>query len=170
MFRARVLVIDDDPFFRSIVATMLRKDYFVSIASEGAEGYYKALEHPPHLVVMDVKMPGWDGLQALKAFRGHPLLCHIPIVFLTIDAGKETVLAAIHAGANDYVIKSSFVKDEFLGKVQKQLSVVAGNGLAAPAAPQQAAHMPAPINSPHTALPGASRESRGLQTIIDEWE
>ncbi len=119
--RARILVIDDDPLFRSLIVSLLRKEYLVSVASEGSEGFYKALEHPPDAAVVDIQMPGWDGLKTLKAFRSHPALQNVKIMILTSDASKETVLAAIHGGANDYIIKTSFSKEEFYQKLSKLL-------------------------------------------------
>ena len=119
---ARILVIDDDPLFRSLIVSLLRKDFMVSVASEGSEGFYKALEHPPDLAVVDIKMPGWDGLKTLKAFRNHPSLSHVKIVILISDTSQETVLSAIHGGVNDYVIKSSFSKEEFYRKLEKLLT------------------------------------------------
>ena len=67
--RPRVLVIDDDPLFRGLIVSMLRKDYVVMVAKEGAEGFYKALEARPDIVIIDVRMPGWDGLTTLKQMR-----------------------------------------------------------------------------------------------------
>ena len=118
---ARILVIDDDPLFRSLITSLLRKNFLVSVAGEGSEGFYKALEHPPDLAVIDIQMPGWDGLKTLKAFRSHPALAHVKILILTSDASKETVLAAIHGGANDYLIKTSFSKEEFHQKLNRLL-------------------------------------------------
>lgn len=115
----RVLVIDDDPLFRNLMVSFLRREYIVSVASDGSEGFYKALEYPPDVAIVDVQMAVWDGLQTLKAFRSHPTLSQTKIIMLTSDASKETVIAAIHGGANDYIIKTSFSKTEFLEKVRK---------------------------------------------------
>lgn len=115
----RVLVIDDDPLFRNLVLSLLRKEYFVSVAKNGAEGFDKAKKYPPDVAIIDVQMPEWDGLQTLKAFRSHPTLSNTIIIMLTSDASKGTVLAAIKEGANDYIIKQSFTKAELQGKVQK---------------------------------------------------
>jgi len=122
--RTRILVIDDDPLFRSLIVSLLRKDYFVSVASEGSEGYYKALEYPPDIAVIDIQMPGWDGLKTLSEFRKHPALANVKTVILTSDASKETVLAAIQGGANDYVIKTSFSRTEFTEKLEKLRQLV----------------------------------------------
>jgi CheY-like chemotaxis protein len=126
MSRARVLVIDDDPLFRSLLTSMLRKDYLVAVACDGAEGYYKALEHPPLLAIVDIQMPGWDGLKTLKAFRSHHLLSHVPVMMLTSDSSRQTVMAAIQGGAKDYVIKTTLSREDFLQKVARQLESSSG--------------------------------------------
>jgi CheY-like chemotaxis protein len=123
--RARVLVVDDDPLFRSLIVSLLRKDYLVSVSSDGSEGFYKALEHPPDIAIIDIRMPGWDGLRTLRAFRSHPSLNRVKAVMLTSDASKESVLAAIHGGANDYIIKTSFSKAEFYQKLEKLVPATA---------------------------------------------
>lgn len=120
--RPRILVIDDDPLFRSLMSSMLAKDFFVSVSSSGSDGFYRAVEHPPDLAIIDIRMPGWDGLQTLKAFRTHPRLSKIQIVILTSDASKETVMAAIKGGANDYVIKTSLSKDILCAKLHELLN------------------------------------------------
>ncbi|HVW01048.1 MAG TPA: response regulator [Planctomycetaceae bacterium] len=163
--RKRILVIDDDPLFRSLIVALLRKDYLVSVASEGAEGFYKALEHAPDLAVVDVQMPGWDGLKTLKNFRSHPALETTPIVMLTSDASKETVLAAINGGADDYVIKTSFSKAEFLQKLEKHLPPDPTPAVTEAEARADSQSHPA---GPHANGP-AETDAR-LQEIIDDWE
>jgi DNA-binding response OmpR family regulator len=130
--RARILVIDDDPLFRSLIVSLLRKQYYVSVAGDGSEGFYKALEQPPELAIIDVQMPVWDGLKTLRAFRTHPALATVKTMILSGDANRDTVLAAIYDGANDYVIKSSFSKTEFLEKIVNLLSGTATQRVAVP--------------------------------------
>src|SRR5262245_59734422 len=119
MNRARVLVIDDDPLFRSMITSILRRDFLVSVAAEGADAYYKAIEHPPQLAIIDVQMPGWDGLRTLQSFRAHQALATVPVMMLTSDASRQTVVAAIQGGANDYVIKTTLSRDELLKKTRR---------------------------------------------------
>jgi len=122
MVRHRVIVIDDDPLFRSLITSVLRANYIVAVAADGSEGFYKALEHPPDIAVIDVQMSGWDGLKTLRGFRSHPVLSGIPVVMLTSDASRDTVLAALDGGADDYVIKTSFSREEFLEKLERLLN------------------------------------------------
>ncbi len=128
--RSRILVIDDDAMFRSLVVTLLRKDYLVSVAGDGESGYHKACAHRPDLVIIDFQMPGWDGVRTLESFRQNPALCGVKVVMLTSDASKETVLAAIKAGTDEYIIKTSFSKQDFLSKIQKLLNVAAATAQA----------------------------------------
>jgi DNA-binding response OmpR family regulator len=115
----RVLIIDDDPLIRTLLVSALRKECFVAVAAEGAEGFSKALELKPDIAVIDVNMPGWDGLKTLEAFRGHASLRDIKIIMLTADSSKQTVMAAVRAGANDYLIKTSFSKTDFYRKLNR---------------------------------------------------
>lgn len=182
---ARVLVIDDDPLFRSLLVSLLRKDYFVSVASDGAEGFYKALEHPPDVAIIDIRMPGWDGLTTLKAFRGHPSLALVKAVVLTADASKETVLAAISGGAKDYIIKTAFSRDDFYAKLDKLVPRAKRAAIPAPQAtgadrtpgalqrPPRALMQPAATTcsvSANRPLRGPDDEHAAVQELIDGWE
>jgi len=120
--RLRILVIDDDPMFRSVIVSLLRKNYIISVASDGESGFDKAQLHRPDLVIIDYQMPGWDGLQTLKAFRNDLRFQAVKTMMLTSDASKEVVLAAIQAGADSYIIKTTFNKNDFLAKVEQHLS------------------------------------------------
>jgi CheY-like chemotaxis protein len=115
----RVLIIDDDPLIRSLLVSTLRKDCLVAVATEGSEGFFKALELKPDVAVIDVNMPGWDGLKTLETFRTHPDLKNVKVIMLTADASKQTVMAAIHGGADDYIIKTSFSKADFHRKLNR---------------------------------------------------
>lgn len=174
--RARVLVIDDDPLFRSVISSLLRSDYVVRVASDGSEGFFRALEEPPDVAIIDVRMPIWDGLRTLKAFRAHPSLGDVRIVMLTAHADGRTLDAAIRAGADDYVLKTKFGPDEFLRKLARLLPESFGaNG----AAGGGAANVPSPAaNGPARAAArgtGNGRQSTTadrawLQAILDDWE
>ncbi|MGQ0635259.1 MAG: response regulator [Planctomycetaceae bacterium] len=183
MARPHVVVIDDDPLFRSLLASMLRKEFLVSVAADGAEGYYKALEHPPHLAIIDIQMPGWDGLRTLKAFRTHYQLSHVPVMITTGDGSQETLASAMQAGANDFVVKATLSKEEFLRKVASLTLPVECRAGDAPAAPgNDNSHGSSPtieslLNELHgvgSTAPVATCEELTeddlLQSIVDNWD
>ncbi|MBI3865493.1 MAG: response regulator [Planctomycetia bacterium] len=177
--RPRVLVVDDDPLFRSLITSMLRRDYLVTVAGDGAEGYYKALEFPPQLAIVDIQMPGWDGLRTLQAMQAHQALAKIPVMILTSDASRQTVLAAIQSGANDYVIKTTLNREDLLKKVQRLLKLPAGKpGTPAPvsttADPDALSVGPAIAAEDDGAVSAAPSgpdiEAATLQAMVDNWE
>lgn len=168
--KPRALVMDDDPLFRSLLVSMLKHDYVVTAAADGAEGFYQALECAPAIAVVDIKMPVWDGIRTIKAFREHEALKDVGLVVLTSDASQETVLASIAAGADDYDIKSSLSRAEFLRKLAKvcdnRQAKLAPRLLAAAA--RQESHRNERLATNFSAA-AASADER-LQEVIDGWE
>jgi CheY-like chemotaxis protein len=130
----RVLIIDDDPLIRTLLVSELRKRCLVAVASEGSEGYQKALELTPDVAVIDVNMPGWDGLRTLEAFRTNARLQDVKIIMLTADSSKQTVMAAIRGGADDYLIKTIYSKAEFFKKLNRLFPGALDNALTPEAA------------------------------------
>ena len=184
MNRARVLVIDDDPLFRSLITSILRRDYFVAVAADGSDGYYKAIEHPPQLVIIDVRMPGWDGLRTLLAIRAHQALAKVPVMMLTSDASRETVVAAIQGGANDYVIKTTLSREELLKKARRLVNLSpslpnspgSDANHAPPLSPEgEAAQHETPpaaatAANDDSADPDVTGDAAALRALIDNWE
>ncbi|MEX0724732.1 MAG: response regulator [Planctomycetaceae bacterium] len=119
--RPRILVIDDDPLFRNLMMTILGKEFTVVVAGEGSEGFQIATENPPDIAIIDLQMPGWDGMRTLKAMKSHPSLNQVKVVIMTSIATRKTVLEAIQGGAHDYIIKTSFRREEFLAKLLRLL-------------------------------------------------
>ncbi len=119
----RVLVIDDDPTFRALVVAALRRDYMVSVASDGEEGFEKAVEWNPDVIVLDHQMDGWDGIRTLRTFRQHFLLKKVPVIMCTADASRATVMGALNLGAADYVVKTAFSADSLRAKVERAMDL-----------------------------------------------
>jgi DNA-binding response OmpR family regulator len=120
--RHRILLIDDDPLFQEMVSTLLSGTYDVDVSDHGSKGFYYALENPPDVAVIDIRMPRWDGLTTLKAFRCHPKLSKVEIVMLTSDATRTAVLDAVNSGADEYIIKTSFTKKNFCETLETLLN------------------------------------------------
>jgi two-component system response regulator PilR (NtrC family) len=107
-----ILVIDDEEIMREILDTLLtREGYDVRLASSGAEGVEMARSTSLDAAVIDVMMPGMDGLQTLAELKR--LDDDLPVVMITAFASVETAITAMKSGAFDYITKP-FKNDEVL--------------------------------------------------------
>ncbi len=101
----RILVVDDDQEVAKSIEATLRRNYQVSVVYSGLAAIKEARMHRPSLVVLDVAMPGIDGLETCRKLRADSVLADIPILFLTAMARTEDRLAGFKAGADDYLTK-----------------------------------------------------------------
>ena len=109
---AAVLVVDDEEIMRDILGTLLeREGYSVRLASSGQEGLDLAKSLPFDAVIVDVMMPGIDGLQVLDELKKHDE--DLPVLMVTAYASMESAIAAMKKGAFDYITKP-FKNDEVL--------------------------------------------------------
>ena len=110
--RGRILVIDDEEIMRDILETLLtREGYTVRLASSGNEGLEYARTSSYDAAVLDVMMPGLDGIATLEELK--KIDDDMPVLMVTAFASVETAIAAMKAGALDYVTKP-FKNDEVL--------------------------------------------------------
>ena len=102
-----ILVVDDNDDLLSLIAESLRKlgSFTVVTARDGIEGLERYFEVHPDCVVVDVKMPGLDGYQLVKALRGDPESSSTPIVILSAMAQPKDQLAGLLSGADEYLLK-----------------------------------------------------------------
>ncbi|MEU5995607.1 response regulator transcription factor [Spirillospora sp. NPDC047418] len=99
----RVLVVDDDPVVADVVARYLTRDgHEVVRAADGPTALRTALDHPPDLVVLDLMLPGMDGLEVCRRLRETST---VPIVMLTALGAETDRLVGLETGADDYVTK-----------------------------------------------------------------
>lgn len=101
----RVLVVDDDVEVAKSIEASLRKNYQVFVVYSGIEAIKEARRHRPDLIVLDVVMPGMDGLATCRELRLDPALADVPILFLTALGRPEDRIAGFRAGADDYLTK-----------------------------------------------------------------
>ncbi len=101
----RVLVVDDDAEVAKSIEASLRKHYQVHVVYSGIEAIKEARRHRPDLIVLDVVMPGMDGLDTCRELRVDPALADVPILFLTALGRPEDRVAGLRAGADDYLTK-----------------------------------------------------------------
>jgi len=105
----RVLVIDDEPQIRRFLEISLRaQGYRVSQAGNAAEGLVELVTHGADLVVLDIGLPDRDGHEVLRELRQWST---VPVIMLTVRAGEAEKVAALDAGANDYVTKPFGVQE-----------------------------------------------------------
>ena len=115
----RVLVADDDEDILLLVSTRLRRDGFEIIeARDGDEALALVREHVPTVAVLDIGMPGLDGLAVLEAIRGSDELAGVRVLLLTAKAQEQDVRRGFEAGADAYV-KKPFSPAELSAKVRE---------------------------------------------------
>ncbi|MEU0751615.1 response regulator transcription factor [Streptomyces albogriseolus] len=100
---ARVLVVDDDPTVAEIVTGYLdRAGYVVDRAGDGPDALARAAAHRPDLVVLDLMLPGMDGLEVCRRMRGQG---PVPVIMLTARGDEDDRILGLEVGADDYVTK-----------------------------------------------------------------
>ena len=101
-----ILLVDDDPDIREFVTFNLAKEgYNVVTAKDGAEGVEAVKKHRPDLVLLDVMMPGMDGIEACESIRTNPDIASTLIAFLSARGEDYSQVAGFDAGADDYITK-----------------------------------------------------------------
>jgi two-component system response regulator MprA len=115
----RILVVDDDPKIRTVVRRGLAYEgYRVVEAGSGEEGLEKAREHLPDLIILDVMMPGMDGLEVTRRLRSSG--DEISILMLTARDEVKDRVEGLETGADDYLVKP-FSFEELLARVHALL-------------------------------------------------
>ncbi len=121
---AQILVIDDEPQIRRFLDISLRaQGYKVASATSGREGLEVLASQGADLVVLDIGLPDMDGHEVLRELRGWS---RIPVIMLTVRAGETEKVAALDAGANDYVTKP-FGTQELMARIRVLLRQHAGS-------------------------------------------
>ncbi|MBL8144609.1 MAG: response regulator [Acidobacteria bacterium] len=115
----RILVIEDEPkVARALRAGLERAGYEVVPAGTGEEGFFLASSQAVDLVLLDLMLPGRDGLQVLEALRGRGL--RTPVLILTARDAVEDRVAGLDLGADDYLVKP-FAFPELLARIRARL-------------------------------------------------
>ena len=147
----RVLVVDDDADIRTVLELTLEHAGFeVLPAADGEQALRLARVERPDVVLLDVMMPGRDGIDVLRSLRTDPRTSNIPVLLLTARAQPQDAVSGLEAGADDYITKP-FDGDEVIARIH--------------AAVRRAQHQRG--SNPLTGLPGNERITRELQQRVE---
>jgi two-component system KDP operon response regulator KdpE len=114
----RILVVDDEPQISRALAVNLRaRGYQVDVAETGEDALMLAAAIPPDLVLLDLGLPGIDGIDVVRGLRGWTT---VPIIVLSVRDAEADKVAALDAGADDYVTKP-FGMNELLARLRASL-------------------------------------------------
>ncbi len=103
--RPRILIVDDAPENVMVLGQVLEVVYDVQFATSGQEALNLAFQRAPDLVLLDVMMPGMNGMDVLRHLRDHELTRDIPVIMISADASEQTQLEGLDMGADDYLTK-----------------------------------------------------------------
>jgi two-component system, OmpR family, alkaline phosphatase synthesis response regulator PhoP len=106
MAKETILVIEDEEDIQELVKYNLSKEgYQVTCAGSGEDGVRQARARLPHQIVLDLMLPGIDGLEVCRILKADPKTQHIPIIMLTAKGEDSDVVAGLELGADDYLTK-----------------------------------------------------------------
>ncbi len=104
--RANILIVDDEPETRRLIAAMLKPEgYLVQTAASGAEALDLVVQQRPDLIVLDVMMSGLGGLDVARRLKADPATNAIPVIMMTALQDRESRLAGLNTGAEDFLTK-----------------------------------------------------------------
>lgn len=122
MNKSKILVIDDDKTNVELLVNLLEKKYDIKVSYNGKLGIKIAKQVIPDLIILDINMPETDGFEVAHDLKCNDSTKDIPIIFLTSNIEKETIITALDSGAADYISKP-FIKEELLIRVSNHVKI-----------------------------------------------
>ena len=104
--RRRILVVDDEPIILRSIKTWLGEDFDLYLVNSGEMALELLDKHPIDLVLLDYKMPTMDGPKVLEAIRNNEKLKYLPVIFLTANNDRQSVITAMQFKPHGYLLKS----------------------------------------------------------------
>jgi len=148
---ATILVVEDEPIIaRLLRETLQAEGYTAILARTGEEAVHLALRETPHLVMLDIMLPGMDGFEVVKALRANLKTAHIPVIMLSARHDTADKVRAFEQRVDDYLTKP-FNNDELLARIRTQLRHVQENWL-----------------HPLTGLPGGVQVERAIMSLLEQ--
>ncbi|MBF0105007.1 MAG: response regulator [Deltaproteobacteria bacterium] len=112
MTKTKILIIDDEPGIIEFMQMALEaKGYNVASALSGEAGLAAVDDNPPHIVLLDIMMPGLNGFEVCKQLKSNNKTKNIPVLMISAKAQTADVEMGISVGAEDYIIKPFEMKD-----------------------------------------------------------
>ena len=118
--KPKVLVIEDEEGIRKFIQRALEPTYQVQLASSGEEGLSQVRWVKPDVILLDVRMPGMDGLTVLAKLKADQETSGIPVVIVSVQGESDMLLESQRSGASDHVIKP-FNIDDLRKVIQRQV-------------------------------------------------
>lgn len=116
-----IFVVEDDPQIKALLSDFLEDEgYFVRTGVNGS-ALIAALAEPPALVILDVMMPGIDGIEFCRQFRAHPATANVPVVFITA-APPDILATRLKTVRYEQLIRKPFTLDEILTTVHRYIA------------------------------------------------
>ena len=119
----RILVVDDNITNLKQAQALLVNKYDIMLAKSGESALSICAQERPDMMLLDVDMPGMDGFETIKKLKQDPVLCQIPVIFLTANNSTETEIKALESGAVDFVTKP-INKEILLNRLDIHLNLI----------------------------------------------
>jgi DNA-binding response OmpR family regulator len=121
MKHERIIVIEDEPDILEVIEyNLVRDGYKVLTSRDGEQGLHKVRKEAPDLVVLDIMLPGMDGIEVCRRLKTDPLTSSIPVVMVTAKTDETDVVLGLGVGADDY-IRKPFSPKELVARVKAVL-------------------------------------------------
>jgi DNA-binding response OmpR family regulator len=121
MAKSKILIVEDEPDILELLHFNLEKAGFETFrAEDGEKGLLLAQKHLPDLILLDLLLPGLNGLEVCRQIKQNPALQHIPIIMVTAKGEEMDRVVGLELGAEDYVVKP-FSLREIILRIQKLL-------------------------------------------------
>lgn len=120
MKRLTVLIVDDESYIREFLAQILSEHFQIAFAKDGIEALEIAKSIKPAIILLDVLMPGQNGIETCKKLREQRESEEIPVIMLTAVNEPEQRIQAFNAGADDYLAKP-FLPEELIARINRKI-------------------------------------------------
>ncbi len=118
----KILIVEDDKFLRELISQKLQKEGFDVVEAEnGEDGFLKAKEEKPNLVLLDLILPGIDGFEALEKMKGDSETENIPVIIISNLGQREDIERGLKIGAVDFLVKAHHTPLEIVEKIREFL-------------------------------------------------